>query len=104
MAEQWLIRYRRVGSRGSVAKSHPRSSPAASLNWAGWEVLLPRLRVYLSRTCNEQRRRIARASAESVVASMGVCSIARPRTPREQQKEPRSLVRNSATAMLTPCK
>ncbi|KRY47020.1 hypothetical protein T03_1460 [Trichinella britovi] len=44
---------------GSVARSHLRSSPAVSLNWAGWEVLLPRLRVYLSRTCNEQRRRIA---------------------------------------------
>ncbi|KRX78805.1 hypothetical protein T06_16452 [Trichinella sp. T6] len=26
---------------------------------AGWEVLLPRLRVYLSQTCNEQRHRIA---------------------------------------------
>ncbi|KRY30851.1 hypothetical protein T01_6490 [Trichinella spiralis] len=43
----------------SVARSHPRSSPAASLNWAGWEDLLPGLCVCLSWTCNEQRRRIA---------------------------------------------
>ncbi|KRX13747.1 hypothetical protein T07_392 [Trichinella nelsoni] len=43
-AEQRLIEYRLVGSCRSVARSHPRSSPAASLNWAGWEDLLPRLR------------------------------------------------------------
>ncbi|KRZ80564.1 hypothetical protein T10_3323 [Trichinella papuae] len=58
-AEQRLIRCRLVGSWGTVARSHPRSWPAASLNWAGWEVLLPRLCVYLSRTGNEERRRTA---------------------------------------------
>ncbi|KRZ01154.1 hypothetical protein T11_3924 [Trichinella zimbabwensis] len=58
-AEQRLIKCRLVGSCGSVARSHPRSLPAASLNWAGWEVSLPRLCGYLSRTCNEQRRRTA---------------------------------------------
>ncbi|KRX18883.1 hypothetical protein T07_11997 [Trichinella nelsoni] len=51
-AEQRQIKYRLVGSCRSVARSHPRSSPAASLN-------LPRLCGCLSRTCNEQRRRIA---------------------------------------------
>ncbi|XP_003366135.1 hypothetical protein Tsp_12988 [Trichinella spiralis] len=58
-AVQWLIGYRRVRSCRSVARSQPPFSPAASLNWAGWEVLLPRLCSCLSQTCNEQRRRIA---------------------------------------------
>ncbi|KRZ13327.1 hypothetical protein T11_5422 [Trichinella zimbabwensis] len=59
-AGQRLIRCRLVGSWGTVARSHPRSWPAASLKLAGWEVLLPRLCVNLSRTGNEKRRRTAK--------------------------------------------
>ncbi|KRZ44895.1 hypothetical protein T4C_1584 [Trichinella pseudospiralis] len=58
-AEQRLIEYQLVWLCRSIARSHPRSSPAASFNWEEWEVLLPRLCGCLSRTCNEQRRRIA---------------------------------------------
>ncbi|KRZ77303.1 hypothetical protein T10_7887, partial [Trichinella papuae] len=35
-AEQRLIKCRLVGSWGTVTRSHPRSWPAASLNWARW--------------------------------------------------------------------